>query len=873
MSLTPAGGWPSIERTALEDSLRAALAAGGVFLVGEAGSGKTVLAQRVVASLGRRMLHLRGTALSAEVPYGTLQAILAHVDDGQLTHPSAVVRAVRDELSARFGAGEVIVFADNAQQIDEATAHVLALLAESGDIRLLIAGTSVLDGPRAFAELWRDRLLRTLEVPPFTVDEVAQAATLYLGSPVVLAAVTTAHESTEGNPLYLGYLLREWVDGGSLTLTGGVWALANPGEPSSPRFVDLIAAQLSRWSPGAREALELVALTEEFPVGLLLEIVEPDDLDALERAGVVIVDVDGAPTVRIRNRFVAQIIRQSIPFGRRRALRERVIATGVDPDAGTAEQRLAFAVWSIECGVSLDPEFAVRAAETALELFDAPLALRIAGSVPPGPSFARASIARSVALRYLGLRENAAQALADLGTAQRSELAPELTVALAVEESTVLAGLEGRGGYALDVLGSARLAVQAVPADDAARLDAVLDVAEYEVLLVSGRHLELIEPLGAVYDAGPSAGLRRWAAASAIYAEALAVTGRQQEALRILGELTPVAADPGLDRATVTVVRASLFGCLVSCGLWRQALEFLTEAETVGREPLVTGSVIDTLVGLLHLYSGRPAAALPALLAAHSQAAVRDPYLSRGQIVAGLAWTTALLGRPDEARDHLVVYGSGRYAPFHAVASAELCAWSARLELGDDAESAVLDRAQAYRDAGQPAEAVLLLASLAGHGSDPALAQLRAGVVEEPGPLAEALGDFAEGAFTTDAALLLRAAERFADIGHDAFALHAALAAAAVPGADRALVRDAQRVAKLARAAIGGDAAVIIPEKLSAREREVAELAARRLSNQEIAERLHLSIRTVESYLQSVFGKLGINSRADLPELLAVPVP
>ena len=49
----------------------------------------------------------------------------------------------------------------------------------------------------------------------------------------------------------------------------------------------------------------------------------------------------------------------------------------------------------------------------------------------------------------------------------------------------------------------------------------------------------------------------------------------------------------------------------------------------------------------------------------------------------------------------------------------------------------------------------------------------------------------------------------------------------------------------------------------------MASLAARRLSNQEIADRLHLSVRTVESYLQSAFGKLGINSRADLPELLA----
>jgi DNA-binding CsgD family transcriptional regulator len=51
---------------------------------------------------------------------------------------------------------------------------------------------------------------------------------------------------------------------------------------------------------------------------------------------------------------------------------------------------------------------------------------------------------------------------------------------------------------------------------------------------------------------------------------------------------------------------------------------------------------------------------------------------------------------------------------------------------------------------------------------------------------------------------------------------------------------------------------------LSAREAELAELAAQGLSNAEIAERLVLSVRSVETYLYRAMHKLGVNDRRDL---------
>jgi ATP/maltotriose-dependent transcriptional regulator MalT len=62
------------------------------------------------------------------------------------------------------------------------------------------------------------------------------------------------------------------------------------------------------------------------------------------------------------------------------------------------------------------------------------------------------------------------------------------------------------------------------------------------------------------------------------------------------------------------------------------------------------------------------------------------------------------------------------------------------------------------------------------------------------------------------------------------------------------------------------------PLPLSRREREVANLAARGLSSQAIADRLFLSVRTVEGHLHNAYGKLGVNERRSLSRLLNADV-
>ena len=55
---------------------------------------------------------------------------------------------------------------------------------------------------------------------------------------------------------------------------------------------------------------------------------------------------------------------------------------------------------------------------------------------------------------------------------------------------------------------------------------------------------------------------------------------------------------------------------------------------------------------------------------------------------------------------------------------------------------------------------------------------------------------------------------------------------------------------------------------LTQRERQVALLAAQGMSSRAIAERLELSVRTVDNHLQVAYGKLGISGRRALAEVL-----
>jgi DNA-binding CsgD family transcriptional regulator len=62
-------------------------------------------------------------------------------------------------------------------------------------------------------------------------------------------------------------------------------------------------------------------------------------------------------------------------------------------------------------------------------------------------------------------------------------------------------------------------------------------------------------------------------------------------------------------------------------------------------------------------------------------------------------------------------------------------------------------------------------------------------------------------------------------------------------------------------------------ERLTTQELQIAQLAARGLSNREIAGRLFVSHRTIGSHLYHIFPKLGITARTELRDVLGTPNP
>lgn len=66
---------------------------------------------------------------------------------------------------------------------------------------------------------------------------------------------------------------------------------------------------------------------------------------------------------------------------------------------------------------------------------------------------------------------------------------------------------------------------------------------------------------------------------------------------------------------------------------------------------------------------------------------------------------------------------------------------------------------------------------------------------------------------------------------------------------------------------LGRNKAATAVESLSEREREVFEMVARGHTSQAIADKLFLSVKTVESYRARLMAKLGLQNRAELTQL------
>ncbi len=254
-----------------------------------------------------------------------------------------------------------------------------------------------------------------------------------------------------------------------------------------------------------------------------------------------------------------------------------------------------------------------------------------------------------------------------------------------------------------------------------------------------------------------------------------------------------------------------------------------------------------------------------ALAAARESVALAEHLDESAMVTVGNAVLGSVLlaaGHPEQARPLLAAYD---------VDPGWVCRWSPRLVA---AELALGDLDAAQR-AAERASAVAVTSGLSG-----ALAAAdRAGalVAMARGDLGTAL-DLATSAIGhahaihagLDAARAhLLAAQALASddkegaVAHLTTAHELATAGGARRTADEA-TRELRRLGRrIGRGGARGTGATGV-DSLSAREREIADLVARGMTNREIAVRTFLSEKTVESHLSKAFTKLGVTSRAAL---------
>ncbi len=335
----------------VEYAVEAARGEGRLVLVsGEAGVGKSALAERLEAELRGAELsgaELSGAPLSgAEWAWGACDGLftprpLAPLFDvaerlGGELRQLARAGAARDELFDRLlrhlhqpDRLHVVVLED-LHWADEATVDLVRFLGR----RLRTAAALVVATYRddaltardplrlALGELATQRSTRRIGLAPLSA---AAVATLAAGSPVDPVEL---HRLTGGNPFYVTEVLRAGVAGGA----------GREELPASAR--DAVLARAARLTPPTREVLDVAALTgTRVEVGLLAAITAGchDALDELIEAGLLVGD---GPGLRFRHEIARLAVAQAVPPHRQVQLHARILAALEAADADDA--RLAF---------------------------------------------------------------------------------------------------------------------------------------------------------------------------------------------------------------------------------------------------------------------------------------------------------------------------------------------------------------------------------------------------------------------------------------------------------------------------------------------------------------------------------------------------
>ncbi|MFI9386574.1 LuxR C-terminal-related transcriptional regulator [Kutzneria sp. NPDC052558] len=864
--------WPLVGRSEelrlADAAMRRRPNAGGLVLAGMPGVGKTRLAREVVARAGRRGVTVRwaiATASSRGLPLGAFAGLLA--DLGQ--DKAQVLQRAAEALVA--GRDRVIVAVDDAHLLDDLSAALVHMLVVRHSAAVLTTVRSGEPAPDAIATLWKDRQLDRLDVRPLSEAETVALLEAVLDGQVDSGAAGQLWTMSQGNVLFLRQLVDGAVDGGTLLLDRGVWRLTEP-PPVTPGLAELLAVRMGGLSEPVREVMDTLALAEPLGVRLLSGLTDPAAVERAEDAGLIQVEADGQRLqARLAHPLYGEARRGEMGRLRARRLRSRIAEALVNTGARRADDPLRLAVLMLDSDLPPDPVLLTAAAERCSYLGDLPLARRLAlVAVRAGGGFRAQAMVANTTL-FVGRPEEAEAELAAL--ARLAETDAEL-VRATVNRATFVAWIVARPAEADAMIAGA--AARVADAEQRLPLVALKSMLDGEL----GQPALAERSAATVFDAAAPTAEAVLMACCGMLA-ALGLTGRADRIGPYLARGIE-ASDHSTERSSfrVPLIALQLHGLRLA-GYLDELVTVATETWEQLRDIPLGAQIGCYLVGEAELARGRVAGAIRRLR--EGRAGI-EPFGDAGAwryaILVALTRALAVTGDLDAAR--LALADLERHPhPGLAMMAAEADlarAWVAAAE-GATSRAVALarDAATHAADRGQSATEVLALHAAVCFGDHTVADRLAhlASIVD--GPRAPAASAHAAALANGDSDALLVASEMLERMGDLLTAADAAAQAAEIRSRDGrrgAAHTAAERARRLSEACDGARTPALVatarPLPLTDREREIVTLAARGLSNRRIAERLMVSVRTVEGHLYRASAKLGATNRSEYAQLLGI---
>lgn len=828
--------WSLVDtRADLGDLTRSVVGGASVLLTGPAGIGKTTTATLVAARLdaaGDEPVWVHGLAELTDVRLGALSPLLAR-ERGPRS-PTDRLLALHERLSR---ARSTVVVVDDAQWLDPTSLGAVAQLVDSG-VRCVVTARDGVELPGVLARAADAGRLRRLQMAPLTLAETGQLVAANLAEHVAPSTLVRWHEVSGGNPLFLRELLVAAGQPGALRPSPDGLQLTDVPLPGV--LAEAVAAEIARVGPESRELLGLLAVAQPLPVGA---VAGDAGLGELEMAGLVRRQDD---ELLLTHPLHGEVVLSGMSAAERRRHQVAVLALAREGHDGL---RLRSVALLVDDGVPCELPDLLWASDQALHEFDHELALRLAD--------------RAVALEdSVGAHLARGSALSAMGRAAEAERAFDLAIAMAPDEGWLARAASRRcehlafRRYLLPDAVDEALAVLSRLTDPAARELIETDLVKWR--WASGDRATV--PVQRMGDLSEAARLNLLHA-EVIQASLSGRLARARAALELARPLVPGQrhTQPHMDTfldvtELVTVAMEGPLPAAVAYAEGRLGPAGGTRDENAG--------LWSYLCGVLALAQGDHGRAVAQTAEALPLLRWRDFTGRYGAALATHAAGLAASGRTDEAEAELAQLTGDHFAdPSVGVHAAHASFWvHHRRGEHEEARRRLVEVADGADAMGYVFFGSFMLHDgvRLGHAVGARLAALLDGA---EGALAAAYAAHLDALASREPEALAKAGGLLADVGvvagsESAFAL-------AAEGFRAAGNRD--EAARCARLAAGQ----LTPPSLSRRELEVVRLAAAGLRSREIAERLTLSVRTVDNHLARVFRRFDLAGRAHLPELLA----